>query len=611
MTARVGGGGEAAGPSTLPPVQPLLRSSSAPLVPTAVPRHAGALNHLEHGDLDAFGSTAAVDGPTTSRDISGLPEGPDDKRGDEAVIEPPAPYLLGWSDEEDDGAEVPHACSFGASTDGACEEADNDISEYRAFAEVDVAHTAGERTDLTTFLSPATGSTPPASDTPRRPTAIADAAALRTPFRHPFTTPEQLYEYLLLRGQRDTGDKLYDIVRDMHNHHAPHARLPCLSTMRGKYATMVHAGGSLPFSSFSAPTRRTSTVELLAVLPSTHVARKFAFKETYDLFTEYGKRTAADLELEPEFLDTPFVRRRWSALCGDNTVGHFSLLGVVYSPGDTINVSLRGGGALRGYIMGECRFASASAGVEDNDDVHAGDFMAALYYQGQCAGDLLLRHWKAGDRPTVNFLPAGGPIVSVSGVCHEPGAAVGWTKDTPTHPFMLQSMGTDQIPVLMVFLAFYSDDFNVRRQRKTSLGGVYMSYMSWLYHRRTTRHATRTIGVVPPDVDSDHILRHIQDDLAIGVHDGWMVSDPDGNPVRVKVDVSFYVGDYPQVSKSCKLKGHGADAPCTLCSYVLPGGSGSQYAKAGSSCAISLARPTDRSASVLEAVRAALSAVSM
>jgi len=90
-----------------------------------------------------------------------------------------------------------------------------------------------------------------------------------------------------------------------------------------------------------------------------------------------------------------------------------------------------------------------------------------------------------------------------------------------------------------------------------------------------------------------------------------MVSDPDGNPVRVKVDVSFYVRDYPQVSKSCTLKGHGADAQCTLCSHVPPGGSSSQYAMSGSSCDISLARTTDRSASVLEAVRDALSAVAM
>ena len=88
-----------------------------------------------------------------------------------------------------------------------------------------------------------------------------------------------------------------------------------------------------------------------------------------------------------------------------------------------------------------------------------------------------------------------------------------------------------------------------------------------------------------------------------------MVSDPEGNPIRVKVDVSFYVGDYPQVSKSCKLKGHGADAPCTLCSYVLPGAGGSQYAKAGSSTDISLVRTTDRSAAVLDAVRDALVAL--
>jgi len=67
-----------------------------------------------------------------------------------------------------------------------------------------------------------------------------------------------------------------------------------------------------------------------------------------------------------------------------------------------------------------------------------------------------------------------------------------------------------------------------------------MSYMSWLHRQRTTRHAKRKIGVVPPDIDSDNVLRHIQADLTVGIQDGWEVSDPDGNPIRVKVDVSFY-----------------------------------------------------------------------
>ena len=147
-------------------------------------------------------------------------------------------------------------------------------------------------------------------------------------------------------------------------------------------------------------------------------------------------------------------------------------------------------------------------------------------------------------------MATGARAVPVSRVCHEPGAVVGWTNTVHPPPFKLECIGPDKIPVLVVCLAFYSDDFNVRRQRKASLGGVYMSSMSWLHRRRTTRHATRTIGVVPPDVDSDNVLRHIQADLTVGIQEGWVVSDPDSNPIRVKVDVSFYVGDYPQVSRS-------------------------------------------------------------
>jgi len=562
--------------------------------------------------LDTSVGAHADDRSPTGREFNGALKLAENNLEDAECDEAPPPYFLGWSDEEEEGDGVPHGLGFGASTDRAWEQivADLDGDVDAVFSEVDgESGQGGHTTEPATFTSYLFGYTPLASDDAPRPSATANMAALRAPFRHPFTTPEQLYGYLLLRGQRDAGDKLYEIVRDMHNHHVPHAPLPCLSTMRGTYAARVREGWSLPFSSFSAPTRRGSTVDLLAVLPSTHLSRDMALKETYDLFKEYDECAAADLELEPEFVDTPFFRRRWSALCGDSTVGHFSLSGVVYSPGDTVNVSLRAGGGLRGYKVGDCRFASTSAGVADGDGVHAGDFLASLSCEGEYRGDLLLRHWGVGDYPTVNFVATGARAVPVSRVCHEPGAVVGWTNTIHPPPFKLECIGADKIPVLVVCLAFYSDDFNVRRQRKASLGGVYMSYMSWLHRRRTTRHATRTIGVVPPDVDSDNVLRHIQADLTVGIQEGWVVSDPDGNPIRVKVDVSFYVGGYPHVSRSCKLKGHGGDAPCTLCSYVLPGAGGSQYAKAGSSADISLVLTTDRSAAVLDAVRDALVAL--
>jgi len=139
-----------------------------------------------------------------------------------------------------------------------------------------------------------------------------------------------------------------------------------------------------------------------------------------------------------------------------------------------VNVSLRAGGGLRGYKVGDCRFASASAVVPDGDGVHAGDFLASLSCEGEYRGDLLLRHLGVGGYPTVNFVATGARAVPVSRVCHDPGAVVGWTNTIHPPPFKLECIGADKIPILVVCLASYSDDFNVRRQQKASHGGVYI-----------------------------------------------------------------------------------------------------------------------------------------
>lgn len=80
--------------------------------------------------------------------------------------------------------------------------------------------------------------------------------------------------------------------------------------------------------------------------------------------------------------------------------------------------------------------------------------------------------------------------------------------------------GADGIPVVKLCLAFYSDEFLTRQFRAVSLGGVYMSYVSWPIEARTSRHAARPIAVVLSDVDSYEVLRAIENDLVTGATTG-------------------------------------------------------------------------------------------
>ena len=41
------------------------------------------------------------------------------------------------------------------------------------------------------------------------------------------------------------------------------------------------------------------------------------------------------------------------------------------------------------------------------------------------------------------------------------------------------------------------------------------------------------------------MLHAISNDLKVGTTAGWLVNDPDGNPIRVLVDVGFFCGELP------------------------------------------------------------------
>lgn len=132
-----------------------------------------------------------------------------------------------------------------------------------------------------------------------------------------------------------------------------------------------------------------------------------------------------------------------------------------------------------------------------------------------------------------------------------------------------------------------------------------MYYPGWCASARASSAAVRVISVTPAGVNSDKILEAIMANLVEGATTGWALKDYRGCSVRVFVDVSLFVGDYVQVSKSSRMRGHYAIAPCSLCEYALPGGEGSQYVGAGSAADTGLMRTNARTAAVLDAVRLA------
>lgn len=163
--------------------------------------------------------------------------------------------------------------------------------------------------------------------------------------------------------------------------------------------------------------------------------------------------------------------------------------------------------------------------------------------------------------------------------------------------------------LLTVSLCLNSDDFEPRRGRSQSLGGVYMSYLTLMFEHRRSSHASRTICASPAGVDSDDVLRAITPDLVEGATSGWLCRRRDGTPVRVMADVAMFVGDYLQVVKTSMLMGYGAKAPCPLCTYRIPGVPGSRFGSDGSSSDVGMARTTARTRSVCRAVRDALKVV--
>lgn len=245
---------------------------------------------------------AAADAPTDHGSVSAVSSESD------------TPFYMGWSDEEDP-ASVPQDVSYGRPTLPADASAAGD-SRLPPAPTADAA-TAPLRQTGPPFVVPPTA--------PTSPSASAACSALKGLVGQAVTCAEELFAHFLLRGQYTVTNKAYTIVRADHNYCSSLGSLPALTTLRTKTLPVIKAAWFLPTSNFEARTKDGGKMTSEIVLPSTHVARDFAFQNTYGLFTAVDDRPQAASQAEPEFVGTPFFRARQAALMGGELLTEFSL----------------------------------------------------------------------------------------------------------------------------------------------------------------------------------------------------------------------------------------------------------------------------------------------
>lgn len=446
-----------------------------------------------------------------------------------------------------------------------------------------------------------------------------------------FCDAEDLYGYLLLRGAKQVTEEMYEVVRAGFNA-SSHVPLPSLSQVRRSHAPAV-SKWMLPLSTTQVPSADGhGTVGVKFILPSAHVRRDISFAATHELFYAAEQRSSDDRLLHPEFIDSPFFYDRATHLLSGSTVRQFVLDGASISVGDTIDVMVAAPLPRPRVVVEDAHFCSFHSGVDNNGDLHAGDFV--VLGAGEHSGTLVARHWLSSEFPVLSWMPDAddsvtldvqGVSVFAAAVSTEaamdaapepvgdatpaPAAALAFASGAfgASPPRRVSSGVKDGERFLVVSFCVYSDDIEVRRGRGASLGGVYLSYLTWQYEDRRSSGGSRTIAATPPGVDSDHVLRAITSDLVEGATEGWLCRAPDGSPVRVYADISMFLGDYLQVTKTSMMMGYSAKSPCPLCDYRVPGVAGSQFAQLGSSSDVEMARTSPRTTSVCAAVSVSFS----
>lgn len=487
-------------------------------------------------------------------------------------------------------------------------EMDRETAAWNEFAEDDVSHASGTVTPLGSGSS----SEELAGEHPLDE-AFYDEVFTRDDTQVgacPFRTKEDFFSFILISSTVGLTERQYNISRAFCNtDRSRKDTLPGYTTTTRRVIPAAIKAAGLPMETLNI-----EGAKCWYVLPSTHVARDLAFEDTYDLFFAAEDRSESMREQEPEFYDTMFFQNKAAILQSVLQHASFTLNGTRFRSGSWLSISLDGSEGLMRVLVDRVSIAPAESGVGLDHGRHAGDLVVVCHNEdGLAAGALLSRHWLPADLDALVWIPADNgsscAVVDVSlAEGHEPlgpnGAdGSGAYQHSSSGARRIRGVGADGVPTLVVCIALYADDFVCRERGHQSAGGVYMYYPGWRSSARMSSSAVRTISVTPAGVNSDKVLEAITSNLVEGTTTGWALKDCHSSAVRVFADVSFFVGDYVQVSKSSRMRGHNACAPCPLCAYSLPGGEGSQYAGPGSAADTGLMRTTARTVAVLRAAR--------
>lgn len=350
----------------------------------------------------------------------------------------------------------------------------------------------------------------------------------------PFTGVEQLFSFLLLRGQTTVTQAAYRIVQCFFTDQLAAAfgmfkrsmRLPSLEAIRTAIAPRVRRALGLTLRPLLLPADGNDDgVTVGVIYPSDHVKRDFAFRETFDLFFIAGERSEEERKWHPEYCDSRMHSDRQAVLKGGAKLHAYVMDGTQLRAGNLVRVELSEGILLDQVIVGAGEFTGRTAGVQMDEAVHAADFTVPCSRDGVDIGLLNARHWLPGKHGRLTWHPVGHPVVEVMRVALEPAQ-----PQPPPLPVVSDGMhagrltdGPDGQPLFKLGLAVFMDDFEVRSGRSSSAGGVYMLYLSRSFRHCPSRHAVRPIALAPPGVNSDDVLRAITDYLVDAATNGWMV----------------------------------------------------------------------------------------
>ena len=125
----------------------------------------------------------------------------------------------------------------------------------------------------------------------------------------------------------------------------------------------------------------------------------------------------------------------------------------------------------------------------------------------------------------------------------------------------------------------YCDDFQPHTSKRGSFGGCYMLPLGLAPEERAGYGAVRVLGLTPPGVSSNEVLRAAIPDIVQCTTAGITDIDANGNEVTIFIDIVGYIGDYPAVTHTLDVLGHTSRAPCHLCSFLRNDRSGSKAAR--------------------------------